>query len=143
MTDSSIDELSPILGRWHSTGTVRDEQGSVVAEIDGTDAYSLLPGGTWIAHEVDVRMGADRAVAHELIGGVHPEGGWWMYAFDESPAPGVMRLTRHSPDMLLLSGDGIRSWFSFRAGRDLMTTEWERIVDSEWTPWMSMRFDRM
>ncbi|GAC70064.1 hypothetical protein [Gordonia soli] len=139
----TVDDLPLTLGRWHSTGTVLDESGRATAHIDGTDVYTALPGGAWIAHEVDVHIGSEHTVAHELIGGAHPDGGWSMYAFDESPTPGVMRLSAEAPDLLLLSGDGVRSWFSHRAGPDHMTTEWERVVDGIWIPWMSMRFDRI
>lgn len=135
--------LDPILGRWKTSGVVLDGQGGIDARISGTDSYKLLPGGGWIAHDVDVRIGEIQTVAHELIGGEHPDGGWAMYAFDSSPHPGVMRLSAHEPDVLLLDGDGIRSWFHVRAGREHMTTRWERLVDGQWNRWMDMRFDRI
>jgi hypothetical protein len=87
-------------------------------------------------------MGEERVLAHELIGGAHPEGGWWMVAFDAAEAPSQMRLTLEEPDVLLLQGDGVRSWFRFRAGEQHMTTAWERLGDDgTWSPWMDMRFD--
>lgn len=141
--DSSLAGLDPILGRWQTSGTVVDDGGAVVAHITGTDTYRLLPGGAWIAHDVDVTIGENRTVAHELIGGEHPGGGWEMHAFDSAPHPGVMRLSQHDADTLLLEGDGIRSWFHHRAGPHHMTTNWERLVDGQWLPWMDMRFDRL
>lgn len=111
--------------------------------ISGIDAYDLLPGGHWIAHEVDVQLGDQRTLAHELIGGVHPAGGWQMHAFNEADSPGVMRLSQEEPDLLLLHGGGMRSWFRIRAGENLMTTLWEREVAGSWLPWMDMRFERL
>jgi hypothetical protein len=137
-----LEPLIPVLGRWRTSGTVLDDEGSAVTEISGTDTYELLPGGHWIAHEVDVRMGDERNLVHELIGGVHPAGGWQMYAFDEADGPGVMRLSEEEPGLLLLQGDGVRSWFRIRAGVDHMTTLWEREVDGTWLRWMDMRFER-
>jgi hypothetical protein len=138
----NLQPLSPIIGTWRSSGTVLDDEGRATMEISGTDTYGLLPGGHWIAHEVDVRMGDQRTLLHELIGGVHPAGGWQMHAFDEADSPGVMRLTQEEPDLLLLHGDGVRSWFRIRAGEDRMTTLWEREVAGNWKPWMDMRFER-
>jgi len=40
--------------------------------VVGTDTYALLSGGTWISHDVDVRLGEQRVLAHEVIGGRHP-----------------------------------------------------------------------
>ncbi|MGY1771412.1 hypothetical protein [Blastococcus sp. SYSU D00813] len=135
--------LAPVLGRWRSSGIVLDDGGGVTQRISGTDVYGVLPGGRWIAHDVDVDMGGQRVLAHELIGGAHPAGGWWMYAFDEAAAPGVMRLTREEPGLLLLHGDGVRSWFRTGDGGDVMTTRWEREADGGWRPWMDMRFERL
>ncbi|MDI6627760.1 MAG: hypothetical protein QME72_08580 [Rhodococcus sp. (in: high G+C Gram-positive bacteria)] len=61
-----------------------------------------------------------------------------MYAFDEASEPGLMRLSLHDNDLLLLEGNGIRSWFHFRAGQHHMTTRWERSEGDNWTTWMSM-----
>lgn len=138
-----LDPLAPVLGRWRSSGVVLDDRGRVTTAIAGTDTYTLLPGERWIAHDVDVDMGGERVLAHEVIGGEHPEGGWHMYAFDDAGAPGVMRLTREEPGLLLLHGDGVRSWFRTGGGVGTMTTRWERRVDGGWRPWMDMRFDRV
>ncbi|QII07242.1 hypothetical protein BH93_19390 [Rhodococcoides fascians A25f] len=139
----SLATLDPILGRWRTSGTVVDRHGNLESEIAGTDSYTALPGGQWIAHDVDVTIGVHRTLAHELIGGSHPDGGWRMYAFDEASEPGLMRLTLHDNGPLLLEGNGIRSWFHFRAGTRHMTTRWEQFDGDGWTTWMSMRFDRI
>jgi hypothetical protein len=137
-----LEPLAPIIGRWRSSGTVLDEHGNATMKISGTDVYAWLPGGHWIAHEVDVLMGEQRTRVHELIGGIGDSGGWQMHAFDDADRPGVMRLTLEEPGLLLIHGDGVRSWFRIRAGENHMTTSWEREADGAWQPWMDMRFDR-
>ncbi|KHL10770.1 hypothetical protein CLV56_0963 [Mumia flava] len=139
---SHLEPLVPVLGDYRTSGVVYDEAGAVSAEISGTDVYTLLPGGHWIAHEVDVVMGDQPALVHELIGGSHPLGGWQMHAFDAAESPGLMRLTLEDEDVLLLHGDGIRSWLRLNADRGHMTARWERDVDGRWLTWMDMRFDR-
>ena len=135
--------LQPIIGRWRSSGTILDQNGTVTGTIAGTDTYGWLPGGNWIVHVVDVMMGEEHTEALELIGGrEEASGGWQMHAFDTADQPGVMRLTVEEPGLLLLQGDGIRSWLRPEAGPDWMTTLWEREIDGEWVPWMDMRFDR-
>jgi hypothetical protein len=112
-------------------------------DISGVDVYRVLPGGHWIAHEVDVQVGLDVVLVHEIVGGVHPEGGWHMYAFDGEARPGLMRLSQEEPDLLLLHGDGVRSWLRIRDGKDTMSSRWERLGAGGWVPWMDMRFDRV
>ena len=138
---SHVEPLTPVLGRWRTSGAVLDESGAATAPIRGTDVYALLPGGHWIGHDVDVHVGDEHAVLHEVIGGVHPDGGWQMHAFDRAEAPGVMRLTLEAPGVLLLHGDGVRSWFRFRTDENHMSALWERVVGSRWLPWMDMRFE--
>ncbi len=133
--------LVPLTGRWRTSGTVLDERGGAVAEIAGTDVYALLPGGHWIAHDVDVRIGGERTLVHELIGGAHSDGGWRMHAFDTAGSPGLMRLGEEGPGVLLVHGDGVRSRLVVRGDR--MTAHWDREVDGRWQPWMDMAFERL
>ncbi len=139
----SLATLNPILGQWRTSGTIVDSAGNPDGEISGSDTYTALPGGQWIAHDVDVTIGGHRTLAHELIGGAHPDGGWHMYAFDEGSEPGLMRLSLHDNDTLVLEGRSIRSWFHFRASPHHMTTRWEQSDGDIWRIWMTMRFDRM
>ena len=135
--------LQPVIGRWRTSGTILDEQGLPVGGIAGADTYTFSPGNHWIVHEVDVMMDGHRSQVLELIGG-HDEtsGGWQMHAFDGQTSPGRMTLTLPEPGLLLLQGDGVRSWLRPEAGPDHMTTLWEREIDGSWVVWMDMRFDR-
>lgn len=70
-------------------GHRRRRRGNVIIKISGTDTYAVVPGGRWFAHDVDVHMGDKRTLVHEVIGGVHPNGGWQMHAFEEADTPSV------------------------------------------------------
>lgn len=140
---SDLSALQPLLGLWTTSGQVMGDAGEVVGQISGTDRYELLDGVGWIAHTADVEMPDGRVRVFELIGGAHPDGGWGMHAFDDAgDAPGLMRLTAEGDGQLLMQGDGLRSWLSPNAGVDHMEARWERLVDGDWTLWMTMRFDR-
>jgi hypothetical protein len=137
-----LQPLAPIIGRWRTSGSVLDGKGAVITTISGTDIYTWLPGGHWIVHEVDVTIGDQRTQTLELIGGRDEgTGGWQMHAFDTEDRPGFMRLSLAEPGLLLLEGDGVRSWFRPQAGPTYMTTLWEREIDGNWVAWMEMRFD--
>lgn len=136
---NALGPLLPILGTWNTNGRVVGDGVTVV----GTDTYRRLPGKSWIAHDVDVVMGTDHDVAHELIGGEHSSGGWAMYAFDSAAQPTLMRLTLQDDTTLLLEGDGVRSGLDLHAGTGRMRAEWERVDDGAWAPWMTLTFDRI
>jgi hypothetical protein len=138
-----ITALTPILGRWRTTGTVHDADGTITATAEGTDTYELLPGGKWIAHDVDVVISGERTLVHEIIGGTDGEHGWLMHAYGDDDRPETMRLTQESADLLLLRGDGIRSWFTVRTAEGSMTSRWERHDGRDWNLWMDMRFAPM
>ena len=65
-----------------------------------------------------------------------------MHAFDAADSPGVMRLSLEEPGLLLLRGNGVRSWLRIRAEEGNMTALWEREVGDSWLTWMKMRFQR-
>lgn len=137
-----LEPLTPLVGRWRTSGAVFDEHGNTQTHLAGTDVYDWLPGGHWIAHDVDVTMGDQHVLVHELIGGVHPAGGWQMHAFDAGDSPGVMRLSLEEPSLLLLRGNEVRSWLRIRAEESTMTALWEREVGDSWLTWMEVRFQR-
>jgi hypothetical protein len=145
MRDEHMGPLRPLIGHWRTSGVVlgEGEGGAETGTISGTDTYRWLPGGHWIVHEVDVLIGDERTQALELIGGRDEvTGGWQMHAFDVGDDPGRMSLSVQDEGLLLLQGEGVRSWFRPTAGPDLMTTRWERDAGGTWLPWMDMRFVR-
>lgn len=144
MENTRTAPLAPVIGRWRTSGSVHDAAGAVTAVIAGSDVYRWLPGGWWIAHDVDVRIGEDHVLTHEVIGGRDPgTDGWQMHAFDAADSPGLTVLLPQPDGRLLLRADGVRSWFDPRAGEDLMTTRWEReVAPGSWVLWMDMRFER-
>ena len=66
-----------------------------------------------------------------------------MYVFDDEATPGLMRLSQEESDLMLLHGEGVRSWFRICDGKDTMSSRWERLGAGGWRPWMDMRFDRV
>lgn len=131
-----------IIGRWRTSGTVLDEHGQPVAEIDGTDEYEWMPGGMWVIHRVDVTIGDDHVHALELIGEHNPETNTYvMRAFDGSGSFAEMTAHPNTDGSWTFLGDRMRSTLWPSEDRSSMTARWERQIDSgTWLHWMDMGF---
>ncbi|MGA9872133.1 MAG: hypothetical protein WBQ44_13450 [Rhodococcus sp. (in: high G+C Gram-positive bacteria)] len=124
-TTAALTPLSPILGRWRTSGTVFDQDGNRHSDVVGTDSYWMLPDGHWIGHDVDVTIDGHRTVAHELIGGMHPDGGYALRQDRLTPPYS----TEHRPDERRLGlhrndcrGDCFDQVFGFSPNRSDTTT---------------------
>jgi hypothetical protein len=135
--------FAALLGRWHTTGTVLDDAGAPAAAVDGTDEYELMAGDRWVVHRVDVRLGADRARALELIGDHDPRAGTWaMHAFDADGSYSLMRASRRPDGAWLFAADEVRAVLRVHADGS-MSAGWERRVPADrWLRWMDLRFTR-
>lgn len=150
--------LAAIAGRWHATGTVLDEP---PVSITGTDTYTVLPGGHFLLHEVDVTVGGQSVETIEMIGEREP-GGAAMLArsYDSSGWVTVMRLQIDDDGVWRFSGGSdmappvhdtgktakeaaVRSTLRIAPDRSEMAALWERTEDGRnWLPWMDMHFTR-
>lgn len=145
VTADNMRAFETIVGRWRTSGTAFDEQGEPVAIIDGTDEYEWMPGGRWIVHRVDVRMGDDHVQALELIGEHDAVTDTYaMRAFDGSGAYGRMTANLNADGSWTFLGDGMRSTLWPSKDKSSMTARWERQDESgSWIHWMDMRFVAM
>lgn len=61
-------KLAAFLGRWHTTGIVAPTAATPGAVIDSLDTYEWYPGGFFIVHNADSRVGDDTIKSIEIIG---------------------------------------------------------------------------
>jgi hypothetical protein len=61
--------LGALVGQWRSEGHI---VGDPPVPITGTDSYEWLPGGFFLVHHVDVKIGKQPVQALELIGPYDP-----------------------------------------------------------------------
>jgi hypothetical protein len=59
--------LEILVGRWHTSGRTYGSPSAPSAEIDATDTYEWLPGGSGLFHTVDGRIGDERVEGVEVI----------------------------------------------------------------------------
>jgi hypothetical protein len=158
MSDSPTrsERLSPIAGRWSTSGYVI---GDPRLPVEGTDIYEPLPGGHFLVHHVDVTVGQQTVRAIEIIGEPDPESDAYLArSFDSDGNFEVMKLRIDDDGTFRFSGGGdiahaaqpgdaptvqVRSTLTVSEDRASMNAFWERSEDGiNWQPWMNMTFTR-
>jgi hypothetical protein len=143
MSETDDPTLAPLIGDWHTEGEMYGDDGTtVVARIDGTDAYEWL--GPFVVHRVDVVIGGERTRALEIFEPYDPAlGAFPTRAYDDRGGVETSAAT--------VDGDG--QW-TFRAatahavlrvaadGRSMRAHWVVRDADGRERPWMELRFSR-
>ena len=134
--------LARILGRWKTTGGTRPEQGEPCERIEGCDHYALMPGGAFIEHRVDGRVGDVEVKGVEIIGWDAERGAYrtWWFGMGGDRAEFELTFDRHH---WRLRGERERFEGRFEHDGETLSGVWERREDGgDWTPWMDVRLRR-
>jgi hypothetical protein len=62
------EKLGVFLGRWHTTGKVAAAASAPAPRVDAIDRYEWYPGGFFLVHHADARVGDDAIQSIEIIG---------------------------------------------------------------------------
>jgi hypothetical protein len=153
-----IRRLGALIGRWRSEGHIVTEP---PVPITGTDVYEWLPGGFFLVHHVDVKIGQQQVQALEIIGEYDPAtDSFTARAYDNLGDVTIMRARVDDQGVWTFTGGGdvapvarpasadasgaVRSTLTVSADRSGMTARWERSDDgASWQPWMDMTFTQM
>jgi hypothetical protein len=88
------EELGVFLGRWHTTGEVAAADSAPAARVDSIDTYEWYPGGFFLIHHADSKVGDDRINSLEVIG-FDPELQRYVASFfDSTGGSGIEELRR-------------------------------------------------
>lgn len=133
--------LAPFVGRWNTAGKVLASGSTPALEIVGIDEYEWLPGGFFLLHRVDVRMGGERVQALEIIGPDAGPGTYFMRSFDSQGGTAEMQAILHDGTWTF-QGDAERFAGAFSEGGDTLSGRWERREGEQWLPWMDVRLTK-
>ena len=135
--------LEAFVGRWRTEGRTAAGPSGPAAEIAGEDRYEWLPGGFFLVHRVDVRVGGERVSAIEIIGYDPASGTYPMHWFDGQGGSGTYRASLRD-GVWTFAGESERFTGSFGDGGGTLTGSWERVEDGAgWVPWMEVRLTKL
>lgn len=135
--------LDALLGKWKTTGESIAAAAEGAFSIHGTDEYEWLPGGKFLIHRADVRMGDEQVNVIEVIG---PCGqvleGIPMHAFDSGGEHTLMHASMASASVWRFSNEELRAQLTLHEQGRSMTAHWQRKDGGRWVEWLNMRFEK-
>lgn len=139
---SQLKRLNQFVGKWKTEGEIMAADSSPASAIEGIDTYEWLPGGYFLIHRVDVRMGGEQIDSIEIIGYDPSTNTYPMNYFGYQGSKGVMHAS-FDGKIWTFNGDTERFTGSFDDSGNKLTGRWEQLQDSEWVHWMDIRLTKI
>lgn len=135
--------LNRFAGTWHTKGYQRDGDEREGTPIAGTDTYEWLPGGFFLLHKAEIRIGDAASHTHEIIGYDAEHGHFTLHYFNNKGESGYMAATMLDSGHWLFQGDELRFRGGFDSSGNLFSGIWERSDDGRhWTPFIDISLTR-
>jgi hypothetical protein len=136
--------LNVFLGRWHTTGEVLAMDSTPAVRVDAIDTYAWYPGGFFLVHEADARLGDEHLHSLEILGYDEARQCHLATFFDSTGGTGVEELRREG-NTWTWRGSNVMGVKEHRCvavvsddGRTIHARH-ERSDDGRtWTPWMDV-----
>jgi hypothetical protein len=135
--------LEPLIGSWRTEGEVLGDDGvSVVATVEGTDAYEWL--GPFVVHRIDVVIGGRPTRALEIVEPYDEERAVFpTRAYDDQGAVEVSTAAADGPGRYVFRAGAARAVVEVAGDGGTMRAQWTVPGDDgEPRPWMRLRFTR-
>lgn len=129
--------LDAFAGQWSTRGTIRATADHPEINVAGSDRYEWLPGGFFMLHSVDVRIGDDRNQTTEIIGFDSASNSYHMQYFDNKGNSGVMKGTFLNGTWTF-AGDSLRFTGQFSEDGNALSGAWEQQVNGAWIHFMDI-----
>ena len=139
---AELKRLDIFVAKWETTGEINATKTSPAIPIKGHDTYKWLPGGYFMIHYVDVLMGDDQIDSTEIIGYDPLAKKYPMHYFGYRGKTGIMHASVKD-NTWIFNGETERFTGSFNDSANTMSGTWERVDNSEWKFWMSIKLRKV
>jgi VCBS repeat-containing protein len=136
------ERLNAFVGTWKTEGETRASPLGPAARITAVDTYEWFPGGFFLVHHVDARVGDEEIKVIEIIGHDASNGRYFTRSFDSQGNAGTYEVSVRD-GRWTFTGKSERATVQVSADGKTMTANWERSEDgSTWLPWMDVKLTR-
>jgi hypothetical protein len=140
--DPALKHLDAFVGKWNTQGQIKESPLGPAGKIIGTDTYEWFPGGFFLVHRVDVRMGDQKNESIEIIGYDTLNKTYHMYSFDSQGNSIVMQASVMG-DTWTFGGESMRFTGVFSNDGKSISGKWEYLSnDSDWHHWMDVKLTK-
>ena len=130
------------VGKWRTEGEIVDGVGNA-ERVRAIDTYEWLPGGYFLVHHVDGRMGDDVVKTLEIIGYDAVRAMYFSHAFDNHGNVATYDASL-SGRAWSIRGGSERFAGTFSEDGRALTGTWERKADDgEWHHWMTIKLTKV
>jgi hypothetical protein len=130
------------IGIWNTCGEVFETDQAPATTLSATDTYRWLPGGHFIAHDVDARFGTDIARATEIMGFDLRAKKYVARSFDDKGVAEIFDIAL-SGTHWRIAGESTRFDGKFDSTGNKLTGIWElKRKRRGWQPWIALELSR-
>ena len=135
--------LQRFVGRWRTEGEILGGPPGASARLQATDSYEWLPGGYFLLHRVEGRLGDEPVQTLEVIGYDAERHTYFSHAFDDRGNARTYTAGLSDDGTWSIVGSSERFTGSFSADGTALVGTWERLADGgEWARWMTIRLTK-
>ncbi|AOM78498.1 DUF1579 family protein [Pedobacter steynii] len=135
--------LNVLAGKWNTTGHTIANTDQPSLECVATDIYEWLPGGFFLMHRVDARLGEDRLQFTEIIGYDALEKSFFIQTYDHKGKTERSRMNLNH-GILEIKGANERFSGTINTQGNIISGSWERLIaDSTWQPYMEIKLTKV
>lgn len=138
--ENAIRQLGVFEGTWRTKGTGRQEP---AITVDGIDTYRWFPGGHFMEHRVDVKMGGEHMQALEIISYDAEKQLFLLQSWNSAGQMTQMQGKTYHRSWTFFN-DSLRGTFTFSENGGQLTGTWETTADGgkTWQPWLDMELTK-
>ena len=134
--------LEILIGTWNTTGEIKATDDSPAMTLLATDTYEWLPGGFFMLHSADARMGGNPSRSIEIIGYDAASGDYVTRSYDDQGGSDAFTASLKGRGWSI-DGEAARFRGSFNAAGSELKGKWERRSKSgDWLPWMKIKLTK-
>lgn len=134
--------LNIFVGKWNTEGQIKSTSSSPASRLTAVDTYEWLPGGFFLIHYVDGRMGDEEVKTMEIIGYDISSQAYFTHSFDNQGNTGVYQANLHERTWTI-KGESERFTGEFSNDGNTLKGNWELSRDGyNWQSWMDIKLTK-
>lgn len=135
-------KLQILIGTWNTTGDIEATEATPATTLTATDTYAWLPGGFFVLHTVDARMGSTVARSIEIIGYDAESGAYTTRSYDDQGGSADFTAALKGRKWTI-TGEAARFSGSFNDAENVLAGSWERKnAKGQWVSWMAIKLEK-